>query len=94
MIKISKNSLQQNSIVIKFSESTKFFFIKSAIFLFADFSHGIEFILNAVIGQYNLRTIFLHSSSLDIQRERKTVDKGLKLKVPSSVLLENIKVTK
>ena len=27
----------------------------------ADFSHGIEFIFKAVIGQYNLRTIFLHS---------------------------------
>ena len=25
----------------------------------ADFSHGIEFIYMAVIGQYNLRTIFL-----------------------------------
>ena len=24
----------------------------------ADFSHGIEFIFKAVIGQYNLRTIF------------------------------------
>ena len=27
----------------------------------ADFSHGIEFIFKAVIGQYNLRTIGLHS---------------------------------
>ena len=27
----------------------------------ADFSHGIEFIFKAVINQYNLRTIFLHS---------------------------------
>ena len=27
----------------------------------ADFSRGIEFIFKAVIGQYNLRTIFLHS---------------------------------
>ena len=27
----------------------------------ADFSYGIEFIFKAVIGQYNLRTIFLHS---------------------------------
>ena len=27
----------------------------------ADFSHGIEFIFKAVIVQYNLQTIFLHS---------------------------------
>ena len=27
----------------------------------ADFSQGIEFVFKAVIGQYNLRTIFLHS---------------------------------
>jgi len=27
----------------------------------ADFSHGIDFIFKAVIGQYNLRTKFLHS---------------------------------
>jgi len=26
----------------------------------ADFSHGIEFIIKAIIGQYNLRSIFLH----------------------------------
>ena len=41
----------------------------------ADSSHGIKFIFKAVIGQYNLRTIFLHShwrkQSTDIQRERK-----------------------
>ena len=28
----------------------------------ADFSHGIEFIYKAIIGQYNLRTIILHSN--------------------------------
>ena len=43
-----------------------------------DFSHGIEFIFKAVIGQYNLRTIFLYShwrkQCTDIQRERKRVD--------------------
>ena len=27
----------------------------------ADFSSGIEFIFNAVLGQYNLQTMFLHS---------------------------------
>ena len=27
-----------------------------------DFFHGIEIIFKAVIGQYNLRTIFLHSN--------------------------------
>ena len=27
----------------------------------ADFTHGIEFTFKAVIGQYNSRTIFLHS---------------------------------
>ena len=41
----------------------------------ADFSHAIEFIFKAVIGQYNLPTIFLHShwrkQCTDIQRERK-----------------------
>ena len=51
----------------------------------ADFSHGIEFIFKAVIGQYNFRTIFLHShwrkQCTDIQRERKRVDYRLKLKV-------------
>ena len=44
----------------------------------ADFSHGVEFIFKAVIGQYNLQTIFLHShwrkQCTDIQRERKRVD--------------------
>ena len=43
----------------------------------ADFSHGIEFIIKAVIGQYNLRTIFLHShwrKQCTDQRERKRVD--------------------
>ena len=44
----------------------------------SDFSHGIEFIFKAVIGQYNLRFIFLHShwrkQCTDIQRERKRVD--------------------
>ena len=44
----------------------------------ADFSHGIEFISKAVIGQYNLLFILLHShwrkQSTDIQRERKRVD--------------------
>jgi len=30
------------------------------LFEIADFSHGIEFIFKAVIGQYNLQTIFLH----------------------------------
>jgi len=39
----------------------------------ADVSHRIEFIFKAVIGQYNLRTIFLHShwtkQCTDIQRE-------------------------
>ena len=44
----------------------------------ADFSHGIEFIFKAVINQYNLRTILLHShwrnQCTDIQRERKRVD--------------------
>jgi len=48
------------------------------LYLFADFSHVIEFIFKAVIGQYNLRTIFLHShwrkQCTDIQRERKRVD--------------------
>jgi len=48
-------------------------------------SYWIEFIFKAVIGQYYLRTIFLHShwrkQCMDIQRERKIVDKGLKLKV-------------
>ena len=38
-------------------------------------SHWIEFIFKAVIGQYNLRFIFLHShwrkQCTDIQRERK-----------------------
>ena len=51
----------------------------------ADFSHGIEFIFKAFFGQYNLRTIFLYShwrkQRTDIQRERKRMDKGLKLKV-------------
>ena len=44
----------------------------------ADFSHGIEFIFMAVIGKYNLRTIFLHfhwrKQCTDILRERKRVD--------------------
>ena len=44
----------------------------------ADFSHGIEFIFKAVIGQYNLQTICLHShwrkQCTDILRERKRVD--------------------
>ena len=44
----------------------------------SDFSHGIEFIFKAVIGQYNLRTILMHShwrkQLTDIQRERKRVD--------------------
>jgi len=43
----------------------------------ADFSHGIEFIFKAVIGQYNLQTILLHShwrkQCKDIQREKKRV---------------------
>ena len=51
----------------------------------ADFSLGIEFIFKAGIGQYNLQTIVLHShwrkQCMDIQRERKRVDQGLKLKV-------------
>jgi len=40
----------------------------------ADFSYGIELIFKAVIGQYNLQTILLHSHCTDIQRERKRVD--------------------
>ena len=51
----------------------------------AEFSHGIEFIFKAVIGQYNLLTIFMHShwikQCMDIQRERKRVYEGLTLKV-------------
>jgi len=43
----------------------------------ADFSHGIEFIYKAVIGQYNLLTIFLHShwrkQCMDIQRDRNLI---------------------
>ena len=38
-----------------------------------DFSHGIEFIFKAVIGQYNLRTIYLHShwrNNVRISKER------------------------
>ena len=48
----------------------------------ADFSHGIEFIFKAVIGQYNLRTVNSHwrKQCTDIQGERKRVW-GLKLKV-------------
>ena len=52
---------------------------------FGGFSLPIEFIFKAVIGQYNFRTIFLHShwrkQCTDIQRERKRVDYRLKLKV-------------
>jgi hypothetical protein len=44
----------------------------------ADFSHGIEFIFKAFIGEYNLRPIFLFShwrkQRTDIQIERKRVD--------------------
>ena len=44
----------------------------------AEDSPWIEFIFKAVIGQYNLRFIFLHShwrkQCTDIQRERKRVD--------------------
>ena len=44
----------------------------------ADFSHGIEFIFKAVICQYNLKSIFLHShwrkQCTDIRREIKRVD--------------------
>ena len=51
----------------------------------ANFPHGIEFIFKAVLGQYNLRTIFLQShwrkQCTGIQRERKRVDYGLKFKV-------------
>ena len=51
----------------------------------AEFSHGIEFIFKAAIGQYNLLTIFMHShwikQCMDIQRERKRVYEGLTLKV-------------
>jgi len=45
---------------------------------FEEFSYWREFIFKAVIGQYNLRTIFLYShwrkQHMDIQRERKRVD--------------------
>ena len=48
----------------------------------AVFSHGIEYIFKAVIGQYNLRTVNSHwrKQCTDIQRERKRV-LGLRLKV-------------
>ena len=63
---ISKNWLQKNlKLIIKyFSSSTNLQNGRQQIFYLveiADFSHGIEFIIKAVIGQYNLRTIFLHS---------------------------------
>ena len=49
--------------------------LRNSLFVrIADFSLGIEFIFKAVIGQYNLRTIFLHShwrkQCTDIQREK------------------------
>ena len=44
----------------------------------AEVSHWIAFIFKAVIDQYNLRFVFLHShwrkQCTDIQRERKRVD--------------------
>ena len=51
----------------------------------ADFSHGIEFIFKAVIGQYNLQTIFMHSHWRKVmygylKREKKM---GLRTKIKS-----------
>ena len=50
----------------------------------ADFSHGIEFIFKVVIGQFNLRTIFLLSLGKTMngypKREKKS---GLRTKIKS-----------
>ena len=49
----------------------------------ADFSHGVEFIFKAVIGQYNLQTIFLHPHWKKMygypKREKKTEYEFLKI---------------
>ena len=60
-------------------------FLKNLKRIITYFLLPIEFIFKAVIGQYSLRTIFLHSHwrkrCTGIQRERKRVDYGLKFKV-------------